>query len=559
MGTLLKTDSDQVKVIEALRHKVEEYERWFRSLDNQVRVLERERQKFSAVVNQTDVGFFVVDAALRVVWTNDVFTRRFGAATHLGTLLGTTCSQILGCRKDECALCPAAHAFKTGTVAHHEIRLHLDGQPHQLYATAMPIKSPEGEIDEIIIMLQDITDLEVLRRSQEALKQTLSLLTATLDSTADGILVVDGDGKIVSFNQKFVRMWCLPESVIAARDDNQALAFVLNQLKNPEEFLRKVRELYAQPEGESYDLLEFKDGRIFERYSQPHRIGGKSVGRVWSFRDITELKRQQEELSRTERLRTVGELAASIIHDLKNPMNVILGSAELLNMEGLPAERRGKYCRSIAEQIQRMLILTQDILDFSRGEMRITPAPVNLLELCEEIADANQAVLARLGIRLTYAGRRESGLSPAFSLDREKFWRVMMNLISNARDALSNGGEIRLRCLIAPAEARLEVEDTGQGVPEEIRDRVFEPFVTYGKTRGTGLGLSFAKKIVEAHGGTIAFTTLPGKGSTFSVTLPRQTIPETESPGSGAAPGEESTQKVIQKRVQAILTSPEKR
>jgi PAS domain S-box-containing protein len=137
-------------------------------------------------------------------------------------------------------------------------------------------------------------------RVEDALKGALSLHKATIESTADGILVVDTEGKIVSFNQKFVEMWQIPESVLASRDDNQALEFVLAQLKNPEEFLNKVRELYSQPNAESYDVLEFKDGRIFERYSQPQRIEGKCVGRVWSFRDITERKRMEEALLESE-------------------------------------------------------------------------------------------------------------------------------------------------------------------------------------------------------------------------------------------------------------------
>jgi diguanylate cyclase (GGDEF)-like protein/PAS domain S-box-containing protein len=135
------------------------------------------------------------------------------------------------------------------------------------------------------VILRDITDR---RRAKEELEKSFSLLHATLESTADGILVVDNDGKIVSSNQKFLSMWHLPKSVIDSGDDDQSLLLVLDQLKDPDSFLKKVKELYAQPDAESYDLLEFKDGRIFERYSQPQRIGGKTVGRVWSFRDISQ-------------------------------------------------------------------------------------------------------------------------------------------------------------------------------------------------------------------------------------------------------------------------------
>ncbi|MEP0856284.1 EAL domain-containing protein [Trichocoleus sp. DQ-U1] len=137
--------------------------------------------------------------------------------------------------------------------------------------------------------------------AEEELEKSLSLLKATLESTADGILVVDKTGKIASFNQKFVQMWRIPDSIVAAGNSNQALAFVLEQLKNPETFITKIQELYSEPDAESYDLLEFKDRRIFERYSQPQRIGGKVVGRVWSFRDVTE-RQQAEETIRYQAL-----------------------------------------------------------------------------------------------------------------------------------------------------------------------------------------------------------------------------------------------------------------
>jgi len=132
------------------------------------------------------------------------------------------------------------------------------------------------------------------------LRETLSLLTATLDSTADGILVVDTAGRITSLNRRFAAMWRVPDAILAARDDAAAIASVIDQLANPEAFQAKVHELYADPAAESSDTLVFKDGRVFERYSKPQYVDGVAVGRVWSFRDVTAPKRTEEELRESE-------------------------------------------------------------------------------------------------------------------------------------------------------------------------------------------------------------------------------------------------------------------
>lgn len=135
---------------------------------------------------------------------------------------------------------------------------------------------------------QQNTRLEqrVRERTQE-LEETLSVLRGTLDSTADGILVVDDAGKIVGFNRRIAEMWRLPEVDLAGRNHDEALQVVLSELKDRNGFLAVARDLHTRPEAESHDVLELTDGRVFERYSQPRRIDGRSAGRVWSYRDIT--------------------------------------------------------------------------------------------------------------------------------------------------------------------------------------------------------------------------------------------------------------------------------
>src|SRR6266540_3506656 len=126
---------------------------------------------------------------------------------------------------------------------------------------------------------------------------TVSVLQATLESTADGILVVDLDGNIVSHNRHFEEMWRLPPALIAANDDaagrQRLIAHVRAQLVDPQLFVDGIQDRYAEPESDSFDVLTFKDGRVLERYSIPLRLDGRSVGRVWSFRDVTARRRAE--------------------------------------------------------------------------------------------------------------------------------------------------------------------------------------------------------------------------------------------------------------------------
>lgn len=150
---------------------------------------------------------------------------------------------------------------------------------------------------------RDVSD--VVRAEQE-LARAHSLLRATLDATADGILVVDCDGDLVDFNRKVVEMWGIPGDIVTSLDRRRLRGWVLDQVRNPDRFLQKVKEIYSDTEGQSWDRVYFKDGRVFERYSMPQKVGGRVVGRVWSFRDVTGEAKLEDEVRALRRDRPSG-------------------------------------------------------------------------------------------------------------------------------------------------------------------------------------------------------------------------------------------------------------
>jgi two-component system cell cycle sensor histidine kinase/response regulator CckA len=384
--------------------------------------------------------------------------------------------------------------------------------------------------------IRDITE----RRAADAnVRSTLSLLSATLESTADGILVVDVGGKIVSFNRKFAAMWRIPQEILDARDDERAIAFVVSQLAAPESFVAKVRELYAQPDADSFDVLTFRDGRVFERYSVPQRIDGRSVGRVWSFRDVTErnraamaLRESEDQLRQSQKMDAIGRLAGGVAHDFNNLLTVILGYAEQLQ-ERLDAK---EPMRAAALEIQgaaeRAAALTRQLLAFSRKQV-LEPRTLDL----NAVLSGTSGLLRRL---ISEDVQLEVRLDPNLGrvmADEHQIQQVIMNLAINARDAMPEGGRLTLTTSnetldqsyarqhlpLAPGEyVLLDVADTGIGMDAATKARAFEPFFTTKEPgKGTGLGLATVYGIIKQSGGYIWVYSEPGHGTVFKIYLPR--------------------------------------
>jgi signal transduction histidine kinase len=218
---------------------------------------------------------------------------------------------------------------------------------------------------------------------------------------------------------------------------------------------------------------------------------------------------------RERRLATVGRLLAGVLHDLRSPMTVVSGYAELLAAKTGDPEC-DDYLAQINKALDRIAQMAGEIVTFSRGERQVLPQQVPVERFAGEFAKKIQPQLAANGVRFTLCIR----VAGYVRLDEEKMDRAFHNVVNNAVEAMPSGGELEMEIYRAGPDVVFGFTDTGSGIPEEIQGTLFESFVTSGKENGTGLGLAVAREIVEAHHGKISFTTLKGKGTTFLISIP---------------------------------------
>jgi two-component system cell cycle sensor histidine kinase/response regulator CckA len=399
-----------------------------------------------------------------------------------------------------------------------------------------------------------LTDVTEERQRQDELERSLALLRATLDATADGILVVDERGAVAGYNRKFVEMWDIPESVLAQESEAAMLEYALDRLVDPEAFASTVQALAGDAASESLDLIELRDGRCFERYSKPQRIGRDGLARVWSFRDVTEalraeeaLRRNEEQLQRSQRMEAVGRLAGGVAHDFNNLLTAINGYSDFLVSQldqGSPLHRDAVEIQRAA---QRAAALTNQLLAFSRRQV-LQPRIVSLNSVVSDV----DALLQRLigeDIRLETIVDPQLGSVRA---DPGQLEQVIVNLAVNARDAMPAGGKLTIETravtlrqelaaeggrVPAGSYAVLAVSDTGVGISPEVRPHLFEPFFTTKEPgKGTGLGLATAFGIVKQSGGEIVLESSPGAGASFQVYLPVVAEPHREQPPARRPP-----------------------
>ncbi len=388
----------------------------------------------------------------------------------------------------------------------------------------------------------------------EELEQSVSVLTSTLEATGEGILVVDNDGRYTRFNRAFGELWRIPQEIVEQRESEVALTYVRDQLKDPEQFYATVKRLYADREAESYDTLDFKDGRVFERYSRPQRIGDEIVGRVWSFRDVTERKRAEEateryrdhledlveertreliksrdKLRQADRLVAIGTLAAGVAHQINNPVGAILSASEFALMCEDDGDALAVFKHALEQNVdeaRRCGAIVRSMLQFSRQE------PVG-----KTLEDLNQAVRVAVRAVEAYASDRDTRIDLELAsrpieirMSPLEMEQVVVNLVRNGVEAAGASGRVLVRTRRDEAFARIEIEDDGPGIGEDDRELIFDPFFsTRVAEGGTGLGLSVAHGIVSDHGGHIDLATSPLGGAKFTIVLP------IESPEGGRA------------------------
>ena len=223
------------------------------------------------------------------------------------------------------------------------------------------------------------------------------------------------------------------------------------------------------------------------------------------------------EIVHKEKLSLVGEMASSLMHDLRTPVTSIRLTADLINTTAHDG-KIPRWCEGIRLQCDRLVGMAADLMEFSRGESHLAIAPTTTTAFLEQFKNLNEVGLKPAGVEICFASE------PAdIEVDSMRLQRVVQNLVNNAIEALHTtpAPRIEIKAWVRDSTFFLSVKDNGPGIPAAIQHQLFEPFVTHGKAKGIGLGMAIVRNIVTVHGGTITFDTAPEKGTTFLVSIPQ--------------------------------------
>jgi two-component system, cell cycle sensor histidine kinase and response regulator CckA len=387
----------------------------------------------------------------------------------------------------------------------------------------------------VAVYFRDVTDIRAARLALLDRERTLERQAALLDQAQDAILVRDLDHRITFWNAGAERVygWTAEEAV---GQDVRTLLF-----EDTGQFDRAMAVVAVEGSWSGELTQRTRDGATVlasGRWSLLHDESGAPEAVLAINTDVTEQRRVEQQLLRAQRMESIGTLASGVAHDLNNVLSPIQLAAELLRLDDRSPKER-ELLNTITTSAKRGSDLVQQVLSFARGvDGARVPVDVGAV-----LADVHSIVRDTFPRDITLDLDVEPGL-PSLIGDSTQIQQVLLNLAVNARDAMPDGGTLTLRAtrtLVDEAYTTsvrgsqvgshllVEVEDTGSGMPPEVRDRIFEPFfTTKPQGSGTGLGLSTSAGIISSHGGWITVYSEPGNGTTFRIYLPA-------SPEGGAA------------------------
>ena len=464
--------------------------------------------------------------------------------------ISPSCERISGYTRDEFLsdsrlLSKIVHPDDAGKFAAHveEVRL-LDRSAvagraslQQKYGLDLRIIKKDGSVVHIEHMCQPVfdesggclgrrasnRDVTERRLAEGSLKESEERLRAILESTADGILAVDTNGRVIQSNRRFAALWQVPPSLMKSGNDKELLDHVMGQLADPQAFLTKVQLLYDSDDT-AMDTLAFKDGRVYERFSLPMVMEGVRIGRVWSFRDITEQRKAREELLKKNA--ELQRFTNTVSHDLKSPLVTIktfLGYLEKDLDDAAAVAKDLGYIHGATEKMERLL---DELLALARiGHMRNDSATVPLQEVVGEALLLVAGQIAERGVQV------EVTREPVWLHgDRVRLVEVFQNLLDNAVKYLGDQPDPRIEigAVAEGGEVVLFVRDNGQGIDPRHKSKLFGLFEKLDPhTPGSGMGLAMVRRIVEVHGGKIeAQSEGLGRGATFRFTLAKTELRE---------------------------------
>ena len=433
------------------------------------------------------------------------------------------------------------------------IKLHAlksDGTEFPIELSLGAWTTPEGGTSYTAIV-REITEQV---RVKTAMERSLAHARGALEAVPDALLVVGTEGRILYANHRFAEMWRVPEDMLDALDENTFLDLLAQRVEDGADAAVRARGL--KPDQATADVIHLLDGRIYDRRSCAHVVNGEVVGRVWSFRDITERVRQEIQSRQLQQIEAVGRLAGGVASHFNNVLTVLRGTTDIVLDELDDKSPVKKDMLEMQKATERGTQFALQLLAFSRQE-ELHPQVLDLNATVRGLKRSLQKLLhddTELVIKTTPAA--ESVLA-----DPDQLRHVLVNLITNAAAAMTSKGKVTIEVShsdldakhfrqhrVAPAPgayATLTVTDTGSGMDADTLSRAFEPFFTTRPPgQGAGLGLATVYGIVKRNNGYVWAQSEPGKGSTFTIHLPAvvEQAPKKELRATGAftIPGTET-------------------